>query len=117
MSTPRKSFNYKVMYELLKAITEKVKLASEQEERGEKVTACGMSNEDIANLCEDYLPNLFNPYMTIGDIKEKSGLSESTINRAIKDGKLKGKKARFCHFHLFKVWDVREFLKKRKENI
>lgn len=116
MSTPRKAFNYKIMYELLKAITEKVKLASEQEERGEKVTACGMSNEDIANLCEDYLPNLFNPFMTIGDIKAKSGLSESTINRAIKDGKLKGKKTRFGHFHLFKVWDVREFLKRRKEN-
>ena len=60
MGNPRKVFNYRTMYELLKAITERVKLASEQEERGEPVTACGMSNDDIADLCEDYLPKLFN---------------------------------------------------------
>lgn len=39
MGNPRKVFNYRTMYELLKAITERVKLASEQEERGEPVTA------------------------------------------------------------------------------
>lgn len=31
MGNPRKVFNYRTMYELLKAITERVKLASEQE--------------------------------------------------------------------------------------
>ena len=73
-----------------------------------------MSNDDISYLCEDYLPNLFNPYMTIGDIKRESGLSESTINRAIRDGDLQGKKTAGSHFNLFKKWNVREFLRRRK---
>lgn len=113
MGVPRRVFSFKIMYQILQAITDKVRLASEQEERGEEVTACGMSSDEIAYLCEDFLPSLFNPYMTMGEIKRETGLSESTINRAIRAGELKGEKRAGDHFHLFKKWNVRQWARKK----
>lgn len=113
MGVPRRVFSFKMMYQILQAITDKVRRASEQEERGEEVTACGMSGEEIADLCEDFLPSLFDPYMTMGEIKRETGLSESTINRAIRDGELKGEKRAGDHFHLFKKWNVRQWARNR----
>lgn len=113
MSRPRRLFGYGTLLFLLEAITDKVRLAKEQEERGEKVTAIGISKEDIADLCEDYLPSLFNPYMISGDVKREARISESTLRRAIRDGELKGVGSAGEHIHFFKKWDVREFIKKR----
>lgn len=115
MSNPRRIFNYKTLLAILEAITDKVRKAAEQEEKGEKVTECGMSNEDIADLCEDYLPNLMNPYMTGGEVKRKANISEATLRRAIANGKLKGVPSSGDHAHFFKKWDVMNFIRKRKK--
>ena len=113
MSNPRRVFNFRTMQMMLQAITDQVGRAADQEERGEKITACGMSNEQIADLCEDYLPNLFNPYMTAGEIKKEAHISESTLRRAISEGELESAEKAGNHAHFFKKWDVREFIKKR----
>lgn len=113
MSNLRNCFGYGALLFALEAITDKVRLAKEQEERGEKVTAIGISSEEIADLCEDYLPSLLNPYMTSGDVKKVAHISEATLRRAIHDGELKGVGSVGDHIHFFKKWDVREFIKRR----
>ena len=60
----RKVFNYYTLAQILKSLYESCMKAWEQQKNGEKVTACGMSDEDIEELCEDYLPNLMNPMMS-----------------------------------------------------
>lgn len=45
--------------------------ADEQEKRGEKVTACGMSSDEIEDLCENYLPYALNPMLSTEEVKEK----------------------------------------------
>lgn len=60
----RKVFNYYTLALILKSLYESCMKAWEQQKNGEKVTACGMSDEDIETLCQDILPNMLNPMMS-----------------------------------------------------
>ena len=51
-----KLFGYHTLGVLLKSLSDSCFRADEQEKRGEKVTACGMSSDEIEELCENYLP-------------------------------------------------------------
>lgn len=51
-----KLFGYHTLGVLLKSLSDSCFRADEQEKRGEKVTACGMSSDEIEDLCENYLP-------------------------------------------------------------
>lgn len=60
--------------------------ADEQEKRGEKVTACGMSSDEIEDLCENYLPYALNPMLSTEEVKEKLHVSDATLNRMVARG-------------------------------
>ena len=107
-----KILNYKMLGVALKSLSDACFRADEQQKNGEKVTACGMSDEDLDRLC-DIIPDMLNPMMTAGQVKEEAHISESTLRRAIADGELKSVGKAGDHSHFFKKWDVREFIKKR----
>ena len=48
----KKVFNYYTLALILKSLYESCMKAWEQQKNGEKVTACGMSDEDIEELCD-----------------------------------------------------------------
>lgn len=66
-----KLFGYHTLGVLLKSLSDSCFRADEQEKRGEKVTACGMSSDEIEDLCENYLPYALNPMMSTEEVKEK----------------------------------------------
>lgn len=111
----RKVFNYYTLALALKALADACMNAWEQQQRGEKVTACGMTDEEIEELCEDYLPNLLNPMMSTEEVKGKLGISDATLNRMVERGDLpKGEQKSRGHTRYWKKWDIHAFLRKRK---
>lgn len=108
----KKVLNYDTLGWALKALSDACFKAAEQQKKGEKITACGMSDDDLDNLCEQ-IPDMLNPYMTAGQVKKEAHISESTLRRAIADGELESVGNAGDHSHFFKKWDVREFIKKR----
>lgn len=83
----KKVLNYDTLGWALKSLSDACFKAAEQQKNGEKVTACGMSDDDLDNLCEQ-IPFMLNPYMTAGQVKKEAHISESTLRRAIADGEL-----------------------------
>ena len=67
----RKIFGYKMLGTLLQSLANSCFKADEQQRNGEKVTACGMSDDDIETLCQDILPNMLNPMMSAEEVKDK----------------------------------------------
>ena len=108
----KKVLNYDTLGWALKALSDACFKAAEQQKNGEKVTACGMTDDDLDNPCEQ-IPDMLNPYMTAGQVKKEAHISESTLRRAIADGELESVGNAGDHTHFFKKWDVREFIKKR----
>ena len=84
----KKVFNYYTLALVLKSLYESCMRAWEQQQRGEKVTACGMTDEDIDSLCQDILPNMLNPMMSTEEVKDKLGVSDATLNRMVARGEL-----------------------------
>lgn len=72
----KKMFNYYTLALILKSLYESCMKAWEQQQKGEKVTACGMSDEDIDELCQDILPNMLNPHD-----EHRGGEGEATCER------------------------------------
>ena len=107
-----KAVNYHTLGMALRVIADACFEADRQQRNGERVTACGMSDEDLENLCEQ-IPYLMNPYMTAGQVKREAHISESTLRRAIASGELKSVAEAGDHNHFFKKWDVRAFIRKR----
>ena len=108
----KKVLNYDTLGWALKSLSDACFKAAEQQKKGEKVTPCGMSDDDLDNLCEQ-IPFMLNPYMTAGQVKKEAHISESTLRRAIADGELESVGNAGDHSHFFKKWDVKEFIKKR----
>ena len=65
-----KILSYKILGTALKSLADACFKADEQQRNGEKVTACGMSSDEIEDLCENYLPYALNPMMTAGQVKK-----------------------------------------------
>ena len=84
----KKLFGYRLLGQLLQGLADACYRADEQEKRGEKITACGMSDEDIETLCQDILPNMMNPMMSTEEVKDRLGVSEATLNRLVAKGEL-----------------------------
>ena len=111
----KKLFGYRLLGQLLQGLADACYRADEQEKRGEKVTACGMSGEDIETLCQDILPNMMNPMMSTEEVKDRLGVSEATLNRLVAKGELpNGKKKRRGHTRYWAKWDVLWFLRKKR---
>lgn len=113
----KKLFGYRLLGQLLQGLADACYRADEQEKRGEKVTACGMTNEDIETLCQDILPNMMNPMMSTEEVKDRLGVSEATLNRLVAKGELpNGQKKRRGHTRYWKKWDILWFLRKKKKS-
>lgn len=84
----RKIFGYKMLGTLLQSLANSCFKADEQQRNGEKVTACGMSDDDIETLCQDILPNMLNPMMSAEEVKDRLGVSDATLNRMVKRGEI-----------------------------
>lgn len=111
----KKLFGYRLLGQLLQGLADACYRADEQEKRGENVTACGMSNEDIETLCQDILPNMMNPMMSTEEVKDRLGVSEATLNRLVAKGELpNGKKKRRGHTRYWAKRDVLWFLRKKR---
>lgn len=111
----KKLFGYRLLGQLLQGLADACYRADEQEKRGEKVTACGMSDEDIETLCQDILPNMMNPMMSTEEVKDRLDVSEATLNRLVAKGELpNGKKKRRGHTRYWAKWDVLWFLRKKR---
>lgn len=111
----KKVFNYHTLGVILKVLSENCMKAWEQQQKGEEVTSCGMSDEDINELCEDYLPNIMNPMLSTEEVKEKLKISDATLNRMVARGDLpNGEHKKRGHTRYWKKWDILEFIKKKK---
>lgn len=111
----KKIFGYKMLGQVLMSLAEACFKADEQQRKGEKVTACGMTDEEIETLCEDYLPNLMNPMMPTEEVKERLGVSDATLNRMVERGELpKGEQKKRGHTRWWKKWDIVEYVRRKK---
>lgn len=112
----REIFGYRLLGQMLQGLADACFLAAEQQRNGEKVTACGMTDEEIETLCEDYLPHLMNAEMPTEEVKERLGVSEATLNRMVARGELpEGKKKKRGHVRWWKKWDVIAAVRKRRK--
>ena len=108
-------FGYKTLGAMLQSLADACFKADEQERNGEKVTACGMSDEDIDRLCEDILPNMLNPMMSTEDVKEKLHVSDATLNRMVSRGDIpNGEHKKRGHTRYWKKWDILHYLRNKK---
>lgn len=65
-----KILNYKILGTALKSLSDACFKADEQQRNGEKVTACGMSDDDLDRLC-DIIPDMLNPMLAIPSVYMK----------------------------------------------
>ena len=111
-----KIMSYKLLGMALKSLSDACFKADEQQRNGERVTACGMSDEDIDELCEEILPNMLNPMMSTEEVKEKLHVSDATLNRMIARGDLpNGEHKKRGHTRYWKKWDVLHYLRGKKK--
>ncbi len=112
----KKIMTYKTLGMMLRSLSDACMRASEQEEKGEPVTACGMSSEDIDTLCEDILPNMLNPMMSTEEVKDRLGVSDATLNRMVARGEIpNGEHKKRGHTRYWKKWDILHYIRKRKK--
>lgn len=106
--------NYRVLGMALKTLSDACFEADRQWRNGEKVTACGMSNEDLEMLCEQ-LPYLMNPMMSTEEVKDKLRVSDATLNRMVARGDIpNGECKKRGHTRYWKKWDILHYLRNRK---
>ena len=111
----RKIFGYKMLGTLLQSLANSCFQADEQQRNGEKVTACGMSDDDIETLCQDILPNMLNPMMSAEEVKDRLCVSDATLNRMVKRGEIpNGECKKRGHTRYSKKWDILHFLKQKR---
>lgn len=84
----RRLFGFHTFGVMLKSLSDSCFEAERQQREGKPITACGMSEDEITDLCENYLPNVLNPMMSTEDVKEKLHISEATLNRKVASGEL-----------------------------
>jgi len=110
----KKALNYEVLGMALKSLSDACFKAAEQERNGEPITACGMSDDDLDNLCEQ-IPFMMNPMMSTEEVKEKLHVSDATLNRMVARGDIpNGECKKRGHTRYWKKWDILHFLKKKR---
>ena len=109
-----KILNYKLLGTALKSLSDACFKADEQQKNGEKVTACGMSDEDLDRLC-DIIPDMLNPMLSTEEVKEKLHVSDATLNRRVARGEIpNGECKKRGHTRYFKKWDIFTILRVRE---
>ena len=106
--------NYKLLGTALQSISDACFKADDQQKNGEKVTACGMSDEDMDRLC-DIIPDMLNPIMSTEEVKEKLHVSDATLNRMLSRGEiLNGECKKRGHTRYFKKLDIIHYIKSKR---
>lgn len=112
-----KILNYKILGTALKSLSDACFKADEQQRNGEKVTACGMSDEDLDRLC-DIIPDMLNPMMSTEEVKEKLHVSDATLNRMVARGDIpNGECKKRGHTRYFKKWDILHYIIRENHNV
>lgn len=110
----RNGISYRTLGLALHVIADACLEADEQQKNGEKITACGLSDEELETLCEQ-LPYMLNPLMSTEEVKERLQVSDSTLNRMVARGDIpNGKAKKHGHTRYWKKWDIIRYLKTRK---
>ncbi len=110
-----KVINYRTLGMALRVIADACIEADRQQRSGEKVTACGMSDEDLENLCEQ-IPYLLNPMMSTEEVKDKLRVSDATLNRMVARGEIpNGECKKRGHTRYWKKWDILHYLRNRRK--
>lgn len=111
----REPINYRTLGMALRVIADACMEADRQQRSGEKVTACGMSDEDLENLCEQ-IPYMLNPLMSTEEVKDRLRVSDATLNRMVARGDIpNGQSKKRGHTRYWKKWDIMHFLRNRKK--
>lgn len=109
-----KILNYKILGTALKSLADACFKADEQQRKGEKVTACGMSDDDLDRLC-DIIPDMLNPMLSTEEVKEKLHVSDATLNRMVARGDIpNGECKKRGHTRYWKKWDILHFIKSKR---
>ena len=109
-----KAINYRTLGMALKVIADACFEADRQQRSGEKVTACGMSDEDLETLC-DQLPHLMNPLMSTEEVKDRLRVSDATLNRMVARGDIpNGQSKKRGHTRYWKKWDIMHYLRNKR---
>ena len=109
-----KLFGYHTLGVLLKSLSDSCFRADEQQRNGEKVTACGMSDDDLDRLC-DIIPDMLNPMLSTEEVKEKLHVSDATLNRMVARGDIpNGECKKRGHTRYWKKWDILHFIKSKR---
>lgn len=110
----KRAINYRTLGMALRVIADACFEADRQQRNGEKVTACGMSDEDLETLCEQ-LPYLMSPLMSTEEVKDKLQVSDATLNRMVARGDIpNGECKKRGHTRYWKKWDILHYLRNRK---
>ena len=110
-----KIMNYRTLGMMLKSLSDACLKADEQERKGEPVTACGMSDDDIETLCQDILPNMLNPMLSTEEVKDKLHVSDATLNRMVARGDIpNGQCKKRGHTRYWKKWDILHYIKTKR---
>lgn len=110
-----KAVNYHTLGMALKVISDACFEADRQQRNGERVTACGMSDDELETLCEQ-IPYLMNPLMSTEEVKDRLQVSDATLNRMVARGDIpNGKSKKHGHTRYWKKWDILHYLRKRKQ--
>lgn len=105
--------NYETLGMAFKVISDACYEAARQQKEGLPVSACGMSDEDLEELCEQ-IPHLLNPMMSTEEVRTKLRVSEATLNRMVARGDIpNGEKRKHGHTRYWKKWDVIHYLKSK----
>ena len=109
-----KAINYRTLGMALKVLADACFEADRQQRSGEKVTACGMSDEDLEILC-DQLPYLMNPLMSTEEVKDRLRVSDATLNRMVARGDIpNGQSKKRGHTRYWKKWDIMHYLRNKR---
>ena len=107
--------NYKILGTALKWLSDACFKADEQQRNGEKVTAFGMSDDDLDRLC-DIILDMLNPMLSTEEVKEKLHVSDATLNRIVARGDIpNGECKKRVHTRYFKKWDIMHFIKSKRK--
>ena len=110
----KKAINYRTLGMALKVLADACFEADRQQRSGEKVTACGMSDEDLEILC-DQLPYLMNPLMSTEEVKDRLRVSDATLNRMVARGDIpNGQSKKRGHTRYWKKWDIMHYLRNKR---
>lgn len=110
-----RSVNYKTLGMALHVIADACMEADHQQSEGKPITACGLSNEELEELC-DVIPTLLNPMMSTEEVRSKLRVSESTLNRMVARGDIpNGECKKHGHTRYWKKWDIMHFIRNKKK--